>query len=315
MSVLSAPIETPRGVEEPRLEYARLSMATPSRWAAYFELAKARIGLMVLISMGVGFILASQGTWRIAGFLHACLGVFLAVVSSSALNQYLERTTDGRMIRTARRPLPSGRLTPSEVLIFGVLVGMLGVLYLLVFVNSLTALLTLGTIVMYVAAYTPLKRITPLCTVVGAIPGAAPPVLGWTAAGGELDAGAFSLFALMFLWQFPHFLAIAWIYRDQYQDAGLKMLPGRGKNPVVGAMSLGYALVLIPISLLPCLHGLAGANYGFVALVMGLLYAGAAWGFFRNESRLQARRLLWISLIYLPCVQMGLVLDHLRLLA
>lgn len=315
MTVISASLEQPRTADVGTRDYPALKKLEGTRLAAYLELAKARIALMVLFSMGVGFILASRGIWQPENFLHACVGVFLAVVSSSTLNQFLERDTDGQMTRTARRPLPTGRLTPGEVLAFGVAAGVLGVAYLLVFVNATTAMLTLATIVSYVGAYTTLKRVSPFCTVIGAIPGAAPPVLGWTAAGGELDMAAFSLFAILFVWQFPHFLAIAWIYRDQYAGAGLKMLPGRGRPQVVSAIALGYSLVLIPISLLPCLYDLAGANYAIVALLMGLLYAAAALGFVQEESRLRARRLLWVSLVYLPCVQLGLVLDHLRLLA
>lgn len=315
MTTLTTPVRRQPAVDSAAIDYTVLTKVEPSRLSAYLELAKARIAVMVLFSMGVGFVLASEGLWQPAVFVHACIGVFLAVVSSSTLNQYLERHTDGKMLRTAKRPLPMGKLTAGEVLLFGLLTGTIGVLYLLVMVNVTTALLTLATIFLYVAAYTPLKRVTPFCTVIGAIPGAAPPVLGWTAAGGELGLAAFSLFAILFVWQFPHFLAIAWMYHDQYKNAGLRMVPGRGRSGVVGAVSLAYALVLIPVSLLPMQLDLAGVNYAVVAVLVGLAYAFAAFLFQREESRQRARQLLWVSLAYLPCLQMSLILDHLRLLS
>lgn len=288
--------------------------AEVSRLSAYQELAKPRIAVMVLLSMAVGFALATGAQWDLLALLHAGVGVLLAVVASSALNQYLERHTDARMARTRNRPLPSGRLTADEVLWFGLACGIVSVVYLAVLVNPLTAGLTLLTIASYAGVYTPLKRWTPVCTAVGALPGAMPPVLGWTAAGGSLDWSAFSLLAIVFVWQFPHFLAIAWMYRDQYEQAGLKMIPGRGRPGVVGSVSMAYALALIPVSLLPMQLDLAGSLYGLAALLLGLAYAWSAWRFFREESRDQAKRLLWTSLVYLPGVLAALTFDHFRLL-
>lgn len=285
-----------------------------SRLASYSELAKPRIALMVLLSMGVGYLLGAQGSWQLTTMLHAGFGVVLAVVSASALNQVLERHTDARMLRTQHRPLPAGRLSCVEVVLFAVVCSIVSYVYLLVMVNSLTAVLTLATTVLYAFVYTPLKRHTAFCTALGAIPGAAPPVLGWVAAGAELDMVAFALFAILFVWQFPHFLAIAWMYQDQYSGAGLKMVPGRGREKIVGIIAVAYALVLLPISLLPRHYGLVGDVYSVVAIILGMIYLAAAGAFFRDETRKNARRLLFASLVYLPGVLLVLTFDHLRLL-
>lgn len=304
---------TPQIVHVP-LECIESRSSFAARLSSYAELAKPRIALMVLLSMGVGYLLGSQGSWKLIPLLHAGVGVVLAVVASSAFNQVFEHKTDARMLRTENRPLPAGRLTLFEVTIFALCCAIFSVIYLILTVNFMTALLTAATILLYAGLYTPLKRYTSFCTAIGAIPGAAPPVLGWVAAGAELDIVAFSLFAILFVWQFPHFLAIAWIYQDQYSNAGLKMVPGHGRKQIVGAISLGYALVLIPISLIPSHFGLAGSFYEVVAMVLGVAYAAAAVAFFREESRKNARRLLWTSLVYLPGVLLALTFDHLRLL-
>lgn len=290
------------------------SRVLSDRFASYRELAKPRIAVMVVISTAVGYLLGSQGSWNLIPLLHACVGIVLAVVASSALNQAYERDTDSRMLRTQGRPIPSGRLASTEVVIFAIGCSLISTLYLLLFVNTLTAVLTLTTTFLYAGVYTPLKRYTTFCTAVGAIPGAAPPVLGWVAAGGNLDLACFSLFAILFVWQFPHFLAIAWMYKDDYLGAGLKMVPGGGRLRIVGAISLGYALILIPVSLLPQQLGLAGEFYGFVAIVLGGLYTYAAIEFYRNENRANARRLLLVSLVYLPGILAAITFDHLRLL-
>ncbi|MEW4527771.1 MAG: heme o synthase [Maioricimonas sp. JB045] len=289
--------------------------ADRSRLADYVELAKPRISVMVLITVSVGYAVGAQGQWNLVPLLHALLGIGLVATASSCLNQFIERRTDARMLRTADRPIPSGRLTPGEVLLFGTFCGVFGTLWLITFVNPLTALLTAATLGLYVFAYTPMKRHTSLCTAVGAIPGALPPVLGWTAAGGSLDWGAFSLFAILFLWQFPHFLAIAWLYQDQYGMAGLKMLPARSnETPVVGLLAAGYALALIPVSFLPRFIGLAGDGYLLMAVLLGVVYAAASLRFLHTRSVRTARGVLWASLVYLPSLWLTLTLDHVRLL-
>lgn len=287
-----------------------------SRVRDFVTLSKPRIAVMGLVTVALGFMLATQAEWSGLRLAHALFGIGLVAVSCSVLNQWLERDSDRLMPRTVNRPLASGRLSPNEALSFGVIAALLGLGDLLVSVNPLTALLTFGTLVMYVGIYTPLKRYTPLCTAVGAIPGAMPPVLGWTAAGGELDAGAFALFATLFVWQFPHFLAIAWLYRQQYAAAGLKMLPqvepGRG---IVGWMCVGHAVTVIPVSLLLKDAALAGDLFGIVAVVLGIGYVTFAVRFLRDESVRTARQLMWFSLIYLPALLLALTWDHWRLLS
>lgn len=285
-----------------------------ARLADYAALTKPRIAVMVLVAVAVGFAVGCRGEFAVARLIDALIGVGAVAAGCSVFNQWLERSTDARMRRTASRPLPAGRIRPGEAFAFGTVLTAVGFAWLLLFVNVLTALLTLATLVGYVGIYTPLKRHTALCTAVGAVPGAAPPVLGWTAAGGELDFSALILFAILFLWQFPHFLAIAWIYRDDYAQGGLRMLPRGAGRPIVGRMATAYALVLLPLSLLPGVCGLAGASYFFTALVLGLGYLLASAAFAWEESRAAARRLLWTSLIYLPALLASLTLDHWRLL-
>jgi protoheme IX farnesyltransferase len=285
------------------------------RLADYLQIAKPRISLMVLLTVAAGFSMAAADGWRFLTLIHALCGIALVATASSALNQVLERDTDGAMRRTRIRPLPSGRLTVGEVTAYGLVAGGIGLAWLALFVNIPTALLAALTLVLYVGVYTPLKRRTSLATAIGAIPGAMPPVLGWVAAGAPLDRSAFGLFAILFLWQFPHFLAIAWIYRDEYSRAGLKMLPARGAaRYVTGILAVGYALTLVPLSLLPAGCGLAGNSYLLTALVLSLGYLAASVRFAWNESYETARSLLWTSLVYLPVLLGMLVWDHFALL-
>jgi heme o synthase len=288
--------------------------AVSARLADYLELTKPRISAMVLVTVTVGYTLATHGQWQWSVLLPALVGIALVASASSAWNQWYERHSDARMDRTANRPLPAGRLTGAEVLMFGLLCAVAGGVLLAMVVNVATAVLTLLTLLLYVGVYTPLKRHTSLCTAIGAIPGALPPVLGWTAGGEALDTGALALFAILFLWQFPHFLAIAWLYRQQYDGAGLKMLPRNRTTRVVGLLAVTYAAVLIPASLLPQAATLAGDLYLVAAIGLGLMYLAAAIGFAWQETRVSARRLLFASLIYLPALLLLLTFDHLRLL-
>lgn len=289
--------------------------ALVSRFSDYVEIAKLRISLMVLMTVSVGYFLALRGATSFFPLVHAWIGVSLAAIGASAVNQWIERETDGLMRRTRNRPLPMKRLAPTEVLLFGFASAIVGVVYMLLMVNVLTAAMTGLTFVLYAGVYTPLKRVTSLCTAVGAIPGALPPVLGWLAAGGELDWMAFSLFGVLFLWQFPHFLAIAWLYKDDYCAAGLRMLPaGKSIPHVTGLLAVAYALGLIPVSLLPACFGAAGIAYSTVALVLGTAYLAASIGFAWDETRTSARRVLFTSLVYLPVLLLVLTWDHLRLL-
>jgi protoheme IX farnesyltransferase len=284
--------------------------------ADYLELAKPRIAAMALLTVTVGFTLGSGGVWTLTGLASALAGIGLVAAASGAFNQLIERRTDALMTRTANRPLPTGRLQPIEVAGFGLACAIGGLSLLVLEVNRTTALLAFLTLALYVAAYTPLKRYTALSTAIGAIPGALPPVLGWTASGAALGWEAFSLFAVLFLWQFPHFLAIAWLYRDDYAAAGLRMLPGgTPRRGLTGLSASVYAAVLIPVSLMPGQVALAGGSYRMAALLLGLGYLAAALRFFGNESRETARGLLYCSLIYLPVLLSVLTWDHVRLLS
>ncbi len=279
-------------------------------------LSKPRIAVMGLVTVALGFMLGTQADWSGTSLAHALFGIGSVAIACSVLNQWLERDSDRLMPRTAGRPLPAGRLTANEALTIGLFMAVIGLADLVVFVNLLTAVLAFITLILYVAVYTPLKRLTSLCTAVGAIPGAMPPVLGWTAAGGELDAGAFALFATLFVWQFPHFLAIAWLYRHQYAAAGLKMLPQSEPRPgVTGWMAVAYALALIPVSLLLKDSALAGDTFAAIALVLGFGYVVFSVRFLLEESVRTARQLMWFSLVYLPVLLLTLTWDHWRLLS
>ncbi|MBW3541762.1 MAG: heme o synthase [Planctomycetes bacterium] len=280
---------------------ANCRSAATARLADYLELTKPRIAVLVLLTVAVGFALGSGAGMDTVRLMHALVGIALVAAGSSAMNQWLERDTDSLMARTAGRPLPAGRLQPREALAFGVAAGTGGCLYLALRVNLLTASLAAATLALYAFIYTPLKRRTAFCTAVGAVPGALPPVLGWTAATGRLEAGAAVLFAILFLWQFPHFLAIGWLYREQYRAAGLRMLPASEPRPrVTGLMCVLYAAVLVPVSLLPGQVAVARHGYAAAALVLGLGYVLCAARFFIAGSRPAARGLLMASIVYLP---------------
>jgi protoheme IX farnesyltransferase len=290
---------------------------TTSTWQTrvrdYAAIVKPKIALMVLVAVSAGYFLAPQSGAAAGSLLAALVGVALVAVASNALNQWYERDTDGRMRRTADRGLPSGRMSSREVATFGTVCGIVGVGLLLVQVNLLTAALAAFTLIVYTAVYTPLKRMTGLATAIGAVPGAMPPVLGWTAATGMLDAPAFALFAMLFLWQFPHFLAIAWIHKEDYSAAGLRMLPAEGRVPgLVGLVAVGYAVVLIPASLTLVALGYGGATYAVVAGLLGVAYLVASGRFALNETKQRARQVLWTSLAYLPVVLATLVWEHWR---
>jgi protoheme IX farnesyltransferase len=277
------------------------------------ELVKARLTLLVLITTLVGFYIGARGALDWALMLHALAGTALVACGAAALNQLVERNYDAKMLRTEGRPLPSGRLQPETVLVFGGLISMVGLIYLALGVNLLTSLLGAVTLATYLFVYTPLKRITWLNTAVGAIPGALPPLMGWTAATNELTGAAWSLFAILFFWQIPHFLAIAWIYRDEYAKAGFVMLPNvdsEGERTAHQAVS--HTMGLLLVSLCPVLFRLTGAIYLFGALLLGLLFLAAAVGFARQLNIPRARQLFFASIIYLPLLLGLMVLDKIK---
>jgi protoheme IX farnesyltransferase len=281
-----------------------------TRVADYVELTKPRIAAMVLFTVAAGAMLAGGGSVYLPVLLHTLLGTGLVAAGASALNHLLERNTDARMRRTENRPLPAGRMHPLEVLAFGCGLGICGVVYLAIYLQRpWAALIAAVTFISYVFIYTPLKRRTPLNTLVGAVPGALPPLIGWTAVRGTLDPEALALFAILFLWQVPHFLAIAWIYRDDYAQARLRMLPVLDPAGTrTSRQMITYCLALIPASLAPVLFG-AGFVYLGGAILLGAFFVYRAVGFTRDHSLRQARRVLRGSLVYLPSLFALLVLD------
>lgn len=275
-----------------------------------FVLTKPRVVLMVLVTTLVGFYVGSAGPLDFGRLVHALVGTALAAAGTLALNQYLEREVDGRMSRTRMRPLPDGRIQPLEALGFGALVTLAGLAYSAIAVGPLAALVTLATTVLYLFAYTPLKLRTPFCMIVGAVPGALPPVTGWVAARGEFGAGAWILFSILFLWQLPHTLAIARLYRDDYARAGVRVLPvvdpdgdSTERQIVIGC------LALLAAGLLPTVSGLAGVAYFTGALLLGLVFLAFGMAQAVAPSTAAARRVLFASLLYLPALLVLLALD------
>ena len=290
-----------------RLE--RLSVR--ERFAAYLELTKPRITFLIVLTSAAGFALASSANVDYPALVRAMFGIALLSSGIATINQYMERDLDALMRRTANRPLPSGRLLPWEALAFGVALIVLAEVYLAVLVNPLTALLGLTVIAGYLFAYTPLKTRTSLSTMVGAFPGAVPPLIGWAAARGEISLEAWVLFAILFLWQFPHFLAIAWMYREDYSRAGILMLPVVEPDGRVTAQQIVvYTVLLLPVSLLPTALGISGRIYFYGAIVLGLLFLYSSVRAAFSKSRQEARRLLLASVIYLPLLFILMVLDR-----
>lgn len=284
--------------------------ALGSRAAAYISLTKPRLVLLVLVTVAVGYLLGARGGARPTTLAITLIGTAMVAGGAGALNQWLERDRDAMMRRTASRALPSGRLTGGEAVGFGLALGLVGTVVLAMGANYLAAAVAFVTFLLYVGAYTPLKPLTSLNTVVGAVPGALPPMIGWGAATGRLGIEAWSLFLIVFLWQFPHFLAIAWIYREDYHRAGFRMLSaGDTRGWMTGCQAFSYALALIPAGLLPATTGLAGPLYFVGALMLGVLYLGAAARFWRDACDPGARRLLRMSFVYLPAILLLMLLS------
>jgi heme o synthase len=282
-----------------------------ARVAAYIELTKPRITFLIVLTAAAGFCLGSRGAVNYLTFTHAMFGIALLSSGIATLNQFMERDLDGLMRRTEARPLPSGRLLPFEALWFGITLTLAAELYLALSVNLLTAILGLTVIAGYLFLYTPLKTRTSLSTAVGAFPGAMPPLIGWAAARGEVDVAAWVLFAILFLWQFPHFLAIAWMYREDYGRAGIRMLPVvEPDGRVTGQQIILYALMLVPVSLLPAFLGISGRFYLVAALALGLLFLGSSIRAALSKSNQHARQLLLASVLYLPLLFGVMVLNR-----
>jgi protoheme IX farnesyltransferase len=284
--------------------------ASPTRVGDFLELTKPRITTLVVITAGVGYAVGAPRGIEPAAFVALLIGTALVAGGASALNQYWEREADARMERTRLRPIPAGRMAPPEALAFGLAVAGAG-LVLLATINALTATLGLAALASYVLAYTPLKRITSLCTVVGAIPGALPPMMGWAAARGSVDAGAWALFGVLFLWQLPHFLAIGWIYREDYARGGFPMLTvldGDGRSTARQMML--YSAALIPVTLAAGALASAGIGYLSGALALGLVFFAASTRFAWKRSVAAARVLFLVSILYLPALLGLLVFDR-----
>ena len=295
----------------------------PSLLRDYAELTKLRVTTLIVMTAWCGYFFGAHKvgiSWLNWGLFHSLLGIGLVSSGTAALNEVMEHDVDARMRRTAMRPLPAQRMSVLHATIVGTAATMGGSIYLAVLTNPLTGLLALLTSLIYLAAYTPLKKISPICTFVGAFPGAMPGVLGWTAACGRLELGTLVLFAILFVWQFPHFFSIAWLYREDYAKGGVRMLPvveedGRSTATRI----LIYSLLLIPVSILPSFFGMAGKIYlfGAVILGLGLLYFGVRLAFLNlplgsAPSKMRARQVLQATVVYLPLLFALMMCNSLR---
>ncbi|HEU0120387.1 MAG TPA: heme o synthase [Bryobacteraceae bacterium] len=279
----------------------------------YVALTKPRITWLILMSTGMGYYFGLSGALDWLILFHTIVGTGLIASGTAALNQWYERDADARMRRTDQRPLPAGQLAPRHAFLFGVLLSLLGFAELGFGVNWLSAGLGLFTLLSYLCVYTPLKRISPVSTTIGAVPGAMPPLIGFAAASGTLTAEAWVLYAILFLWQFPHFYAIAWMYREDYERAGIRMLPvvePDGESTV--RQMLLFSLLLIPVSLLPRFLHMTGDFYTAGTLAAGVAFVMACVRMSKNRTLLQARSVLLVSVIYLPVLYGLLLLDRPR---
>ena len=299
MEVITAEIQATRAI------------GVREKLAAYVELTKPRIALMLVLTAAAGFYLGTVNNFDAVLFINSMLGIALLAFGVATLNQVWERKTDALMERTAKRPLPSQKLSLTEALTFGVSLCIVAEIYLAFLVNGLTAILGLVVIVGYVLLYTPLKTRTSASTAIGAIPGALPPLMGWTASANEISLGAWALFAMLFLWQFPHFLAIAWMYKEQYAKAGILMLPVIEPDGKITARQIViFTIILLPVSLAPFFLGFAGLIYLIGASVLGLWFLVASIKAARAKTVEQARKLLLVSVLYLPLIFALMVFNH-----
>ena len=281
-----------------------------SKLAVFYELMKPGVTFLVVLSSGAGFYLASSAGLDFSLLFHTVAGTVLLSGGAAALNQLIEREADGRMRRTRNRPLPSGRLDERDALIFGGILIVSGTLYLVFWTNALAAFLGVATLALYLFVYTPLKTKTPLCTTIGAIPGAMPPLIGWAAATGHLDLHAWVLFGILFAWQFPHFLSISWMYREDYRRAGFVMLSSvdpDGRR--TGGRILAFTVLLFILSVVPATSGLAGIFYLVGALLLGSAFVWYGLEAALHRSTTSARRVLLASVVYLPLLLILMVID------
>jgi len=278
-------------------------------YSAYFSLTKPRIVTLSLVTMAMGYCLGARGLADQARCVWALIGTGLAAAGASALNQYLERDVDSHMDRTRGRALPRGVIAPESAMLFGLYLLLGGMIVLLVYVNLLTAFLVLLSAFLYVVVYTPIKKVSVLNTPLGAIPGAMPPLAGWTAATNEVGLGGLVLFMILFVWQHPHFFAIAWMYRDDYRKAGFRMISGSGNGANCGRWILVTCAILLPVSMLPVLLGMSHMAYFWTALLAGTGFFASTIPMARHHTDRDARRVLTMSVYYLPILLLGIVLD------
>jgi protoheme IX farnesyltransferase len=305
--VKDAPVTTPSGVDVSELAAPRAS----SLFADYLELAKPRLNFLVVATSAAGYYLGAVGGVDVALMAQAVAGTALVAGGAAVLNQLYERDTDALMRRTRRRPLPDGRVSPTDARTFGAVLSVGGLVLLAARSNWIAAALALATLIVYLVVYTPMKRRTPQSTLVGAIPGALPALIGWTASHGSVAIGGAALFAIVFLWQMPHFMAIAWLYREDYGKAGFPMLPVIEPGGArAGRQALVYAALLVPVSLAPAAIGVSGAVYFWVALALGLALLALAARFAATRSEASARALFFGSITYLPLLWIAMIANH-----
>jgi protoheme IX farnesyltransferase len=301
------------GVKHARADVAHALPDThrSSAFSDYLALTKPRLNFLVVLTSAAGYYLGAVGGPDLVRMAQAVLGTALVAGGSAVLNQVYERDTDARMRRTRLRPLPDQRIAPQEAALYGGVLSAAGLAILALSTNWLAALLALATLLIYLVVYTPMKRTSTLSTLVGAVPGALPAVIGWSAARGDIAIGGWTLFAIVFLWQIPHFMAIAWMYRDDYRSAGFPMLPVVEPDGLrTGQQALLYAAALLPVSIGPSVVGLAGWAYFWLALVLGTVLLVLSAQFARNRTDASARTLFFASIIYLPLIWAVMVLDH-----
>lgn len=284
--------------------------AASTTWRDYLELTKPRLSMLSLITALIGY-LAAQSSQDMLAFITFLVGTTLCAGSAGALNQWLEWEADSMMVRTKSRPIPAGSMTPQNALYFGLITGVLGGVMLLVMVNALSAVIAWATIISYVLVYTPMKKKTHWCTEVGAIPGALPPLIGWAAAEGSISTLGWILFAFLLFWQIPHFMAIAWMHKDDYARGGFPMVPTYDRNGKFTAVrSLLFTVLMIASSLAPTLWGFTSWVYGGLCIICGLWFLGKAWVFYKaSPKEASAKKLFFVSIIYLPIILLALLLD------
>ena len=285
---------------------------TQSKAKALVELLKLRLSLLVTFSSAFGYLLAHRGVFDLEQFMMFCFGGFLITGASVTINQIKEIKYDAVMSRTVGRPLPTNKIAPAEAQVYSIILTVVGTIVLLVFTNILTAVIALTSLILYAYVYTPLKRVGPIAVFVGAIPGALPPLIGWVAASGTISHEALIIFGIQFIWQFPHFWAIAWVSDDDYKKAGFKLLPADGRKDLNTAINIMvYTLFLLPLGLLPTYFGLTGITSGVIATIFGVLFLSQTFLLMKDYSRKSALKIMFSSFIYLPIVQIAYLVDKL----